>query len=123
MPGKTPPRSPEEEKRRQEELDRALAPPYDELPPNRPRGVLGGYGFRVDEHEDWSKTDLNAGVSQEIDLPVMWVLVLLGYLFGFVPGFVILWLSKRFTRRQKIVYSVVGVVLAVAIVVALMHRR
>jgi hypothetical protein len=93
---------------REEELDRALAKGrMDELPPNSVRGLLGEKNPKlkvIDEFEP----DLNAGVSQEIDLPVVWMGIVLAYLLFFPLAYVLLWRTKYITHRDKIIVSVVG---------------
>ena len=107
---------------REEQLERALASPLTRLPENRPRGLLGEAGVDIRKVDDFAP-DLNAGISQEIDTPVVWVAVIVGFLVFFVPGFVILWRSKRFPVRTKIVTSLVMVVVAVAFLVYAAVRR
>lgn len=91
---------------REERLEEALESPIRELPENQPKGMLGEIGLDIRKTDDFAP-DLNAGLSQETDTPVVWVAVALGYLVFFVPGFVILWLSKRVPIRTKVVASAV----------------
>jgi hypothetical protein len=91
---------------REERLEEALRSPIRELPQNQPKGMLGEIGLDIRKIDDFAP-DLNAGLSQETDTPVVWVAVALGYLVFFVPGFVILWLSKRVPVRTKLVASAV----------------
>ena len=102
--------SPEERERaRQEELDRRLDSGVTELPPNRPRGMLGEHGMDLRKVDDLDNAapDLNAGISQEVDLPVIWLAILVSYVIFFPLAFVILWRSRQITRRAKIVASIV----------------
>lgn len=92
---------------KEEQLDRALRSPITELPENQPKGLLGEPGLNVGKVDDFTP-DLNAGISQENDMPVIWMAIVLGYLFFFVPGYVILWMSKRIPIRTKVVASIVG---------------
>jgi hypothetical protein len=85
-----------------------------ELPPNQPKGLLGERGFNLRKTDSF-EPDLNAGVSQENDLPVIWLGVLLAYLLFFPLAYWLLWRSPLFSRRAKIAVSVVG---AAGIVVA-----
>lgn len=107
---------------KEEQLEAALRSPMTELPENQPKGMLGEKGIDVRKVEDFTP-DLNAGLSQENDMPVIWTAVLLGYLIFFIPGFVILWASKRIPIRTKIIASVVMVagVAAFAWTVATRH--
>lgn len=100
---------------REEELERALSCDVRELPPNQPRGILGERNPNIRVAEDFTP-DLNAGISQEIDLPVVWMAVVLAFLtILFSPvGYVILWRSKRISRRAKIVWSAIATVWLVA---------
>ena len=102
-------------------IEEALKSPMAELPENQPRGILGDAGFnlrKVDEFEP----DLNAGLSQENDMPVLWLAIVLGYMFFVVPGFVILWMSKKIPIRTKVVASVVMTAGVIALVWALYSR-
>lgn len=99
----------EEARRRAEELDRQLSRGERELPPNQVKGVLGEKGFdlyKVDEFEP----DLNSGISQEIDLPVVWAGIVLLFLTVLLApvGIVVLWRSKLISKRAKIIWTVVA---------------
>ena len=89
------------------ELSRALDGGLDSLPPNQPRGLLGETNPDIYAEEDFTP-DLNAGISQENDMPVLWLAIILGYCILFVPGFVILWLSKSVPIRTKRIATAVG---------------
>ncbi len=78
-----------------------------ELPPNQPKGILGDRGFDI-YAVDTFEPDLNAGVSQELDAPVVWLGIILAYLVFFPVAFWLLWRSPLFTLRQKQVVSVIG---------------
>ena len=55
---------------------------------------------------------------------MIWVAIFVGYLFFFVPGLVILWLSSRFSRRTKVITTAIMAVVAVAFVAnALLGHR
>lgn len=100
---------------RQAELDRALDQgALDELPPNHVKGWLGEVSPDLRKPDDWSP-DLNAGLSQEDDLPVMWLAVLVAYLLFFPLAYLILWRSRVFSARTKIVASCVGAAGIVAV--------
>ena len=109
-------------KRTKEQLiEDALKSPMTELPENQPRGILGDRGLnltKVDELEP----DLNAGLSQENDMPVIWLAIVLGYMFFVVPGLVILWVSKKIPIRTKVVASIVMVAGVIALVWVLYFR-
>jgi len=106
---------------KEERLERALKPKMAELPENQPKGLLGDPGLNVGKIDDF-EPDLNAGISQENDMPVLWMAILLGYLIFFVPGFVILWASKRVPMRTKIIATVLMTVAAVAFLLYLRTR-
>lgn len=91
---------------KEELLDRALESPITELPENIPKGWLGERNIDLRKPDDFTP-DLNAGLLQENDTQVQVLAILLGYLVLFVPGFVILWMSKRITLKSKIVWSIV----------------
>jgi hypothetical protein len=112
----------ERERRRREELERALDSGVTELPENQPKGILGETNPDL-RKVDTFEPDLNSGISQENDTPVIWLAIVLGYLFFFIPGFVVLWLSKRMPIRTKVVASVVMGVGAIAIVILLALSR
>ena len=107
---------------KEEQLERALESSMSELPENKPRGLLGEKGVDIRKVDDFAP-DLNAGISQEIDTPVVWAAILVGYLFFFVPGLAILWLSKRFDLRTKVGTSVIMTVVAAAFVAYVALRR
>lgn len=90
----------------QDELEKALGG-GGELPPNRVRGILGETAADVRRAEDFTP-DLNAGISQENDWPVVWLAIILAYLVFFPAAYVILWRTRHVSRRTKIVVSVVG---------------
>ena len=93
---------------REEELDRALSKgELDELPPNQVRGLLGEKNPKL-RVIDTFEPDLNAGVSQEMDLPVVWMGIILAYLLFFPVAYVILWRTKLISHRAKIVVSAIG---------------
>ena len=95
---------------REEELDRALSKgELDELPPNQVKGLLGEKNPKL-KVVDTFEPDLNAGISQEMDLPVVWMGIVLAYLIFFPVAYVILWKTTYITRRAKIVVSAVGAV-------------
>lgn len=109
--------------RDEDELDRHLDSGVTELPPNQVKGVLGERGLnvsKIDEH----KPDLNSGISQEVDLPVIWaaiVLCLLTVLLSPV-GYVLLWRSPLMSRRAKVIWTGVGAAWAVVVVVLARSR-
>jgi len=112
---------PASELTKEERLERALAPKMAELPENQPKGLLGDPGLNVGKIDEF-EPDLNAGISQENDMPVLWMAILLGYLIFFVPGFVILWMSKRVPIRTKVIASAVMAIAAVAFLLYLRLR-
>jgi hypothetical protein len=99
---------PERPLTREEELDRALSRgELDELPPNQVKGLLGEKNPKLKVVDSFAP-DLNAGVSQEIDLPVVWMGIVLAYLVFFPLAYVLLWRTKYITHRDKIIVSAVG---------------
>ncbi len=95
---------------REEELDRALSKgELEELPPNQVKGLLGEKNPKL-RVTDTFEPDLNAGVSQEVDLPVIWMGIVLAYLIFFPLAYVLLWRTKYITHRDKVIVSVVGAV-------------
>lgn len=99
----------EREAKRQADLDRALDSGVTELPPNQVRGILGEKGPDLRVPEDFSPS-LNSGISQEVDLPVVWMGIVLSYLLFFPLAFVLLWRSRFISLRAKKIATVVGVV-------------
>jgi len=108
------------EPRKTELLDEALSKgELDELPQNQPKGILGEKGFdlyKVDEFEP----DLNAGISQENDLPVVWLAIIVAYLLFFPLAYWLLWRTPLISHRYKVVASIVGAVGVVFVAMALM---
>jgi len=94
---------------REEKLERALNSGVTELPPNRVRGLLGQASPDLRKPENF-EPDLNSGVSQENDLPVLWMAIVLSYLLVFPVAYVLLWRSKLISRRAKFVVSAVGAI-------------
>jgi hypothetical protein len=93
---------------REEQLDRELSKgELDELPPNQVKGLLGEKNPKL-KVVDSFEPDLSAGVSQEMDLPVVWMGIVLAYLVFFPLAYVILWRTKLITQRNKIIVSAVG---------------
>lgn len=93
----------------------------DELPPNRPKGLLGEKGLDL-YATDTFEPDLNAGISQENDVPVVWLGIVLAFLVFFPLAYWLLWRSSLFTRRAKIITSIVGTCGVVAIATAIYVR-
>jgi hypothetical protein len=93
---------------REEQLDRALAKGrLDELPPNEVQGLLGEKNPKL-RATDTFEPDLNAGVSQEMDLPVVWMGIVLAYLLFFPAAYWLLWRTNLISQRAKVVVSAVG---------------
>jgi len=104
---------------REAELESALSKgEMPELPANQPKGLLGGRGLDL-YSTDTFEPDLNAGISQEDDLPVQWLALLVAYLLFFPLAYWLLWRSSVFSRRAKVVVSIVWGIGVVAVVVAL----
>lgn len=77
------------------------------LPPNQPKGLLGERGvdlYKVDSFEP----DLNAGVSQENDGPVVRIAVVLAFLLFPPVGYWLLWKTDVFTRTQTYLVGILG---------------
>jgi hypothetical protein len=95
---------------REEQLDRALAKGrLDDLPPNEVQGLLGEKNPKL-RVTDMFEPDLNAGVSQEMDLPVVWMGIVLAYLLFFPVAYWLLWRTTLISHRAKTVVSAVGAV-------------
>ena len=99
--------SDDEKRKREEELDRALSRGERELPENQVRGWLGERNPDLRKEDDFGP-DLNAGISQEMDSPVEWLVIVLAYLLFFPVAAFLLWRSPRYTLRAKIFWSLVG---------------
>jgi len=109
--------SAEERAAYERELDSGVT----ELPQNQVRGLLGEKApslYKIDEIEP----DLNAGLSQEGDAPIKALLFLLAYVLFFPLAYVLLWRSRAYTRRSKIVVSVVMAIGVVVVAYALIRR-
>ena len=78
----------------------------DELPPNIPPGFLGETGVDLRKVDGDGSHGLNAGVIQEWTAETTLIVVMLAYILFFPLAFVILWRSRKFSRRQKTVSSV-----------------
>jgi len=109
--------TPEERAQYERELDSGVT----ELPPNQVRGLLGEKApslYKVDE----IGPDLNSGLSQEDDAPVKALLFLLAYVLFFPLAYVLLWRAKAYSRRSKIIVSIVMAVGVIIVAVALTRR-
>lgn len=71
-----------------------------DLPPNVPPGFLGETAPDLRKPQDW-QPDGNAGLSQENDLPVVLMSILLAYLLFFPLAYVILIRTHVMGRRAK----------------------
>ena len=94
---------------RQAELDRALDGGMAELPPNQVKGLLGEKGVDLRKADSFAP-DLNSGISQEMDLPVVWMGIVLAYVLFFPLAFLLVWKSRHISPRAKIMTSAVGAV-------------
>jgi hypothetical protein len=92
-----------------------------ELPPNHPRGLLGEKNPDL-RKVDTFEPDLTAGISQENDLPVVWLGVVLAYLLFFPLAFWLLWKTPLFTTRAKVIATVVGSAGIFAVIALLILR-
>lgn len=108
-------------RRRQAELDAALDGGLDELPPNQVKGILGETMPDLRKEEDFSP-DLNSGISQEMDLPVRWMGIVLAMFLFFPLGYYLLWRADYISHRAKVITSVVAAVAIVAFVIMLVLR-
>lgn len=98
------------------ELEKALSQGEgSDLPPNSPKGLLGQVQPDLRQSERF-EPDLNAGLSQENDGPVLFLAVLIAYFIFFPLAFFLLWRSKAFTMRFK--YALSGVMVVGLIIVA-----
>ena len=107
-----------ESQRLEEALSQGALP---ELPPNQPKGLLGGRGldlYAVDTFEP----DLNAGVSQENDGPVIRIAIVLSFLLLPPVGYWLLWRATVFTRVQKYLVGLLGTAWLVVLVWLLVDR-
>ena len=104
---------------RQAALERALDSGVTELRPNRVKGLLGEKNPSLRKPDDFAP-DLNAGISQEMDLPVVWMGIVLAYILFFPLAFVLLWRSHHISRRAKIATTVVGAIGIAAVVFRLL---
>jgi hypothetical protein len=109
---------PADTQRLEAELTRGELP---SLPPNQPKGMLGEKGLNLYKEESFTP-DLNSGISQENDLPVVWLGILLAYIVFFPLAYWLLWRSRLFSRRSKIITSVIGAIGVVAVAVAAYSR-
>lgn len=100
------------------QLEEALRSPTAKLPENEPKGWLGEVNPDLLKADDF-EPDLNAGLSQENDIRVTWLAIVLGFLIFFVPGMAILWLSKRIPIKTKVVTSIVATALVIWLAVEL----
>ena len=85
-----------------------------ELPPNVPPGLLGEAGPDL-RKVDPDSHGLNAGLSQEMDGPVVLMAIVISYAVFFPLAFYILWRTQTLPKRTKIMLSAVmgtGVVVA-----------
>ena len=73
------------------------------------QGLLGEKNPKL-RVTDTFEPDLNAGVSQEMDLPVVWMGIILAYLLFFPVAYWLLWRTSLITHRSKVIVSAVGAV-------------
>lgn len=89
------------------QLERALDSGMTELPPNELKGFLGERPPDMRKADDFAP-DLSAGISQENDAGVMWLVIVLAYLLFFPVAYVVLWRSRNIPRRTKWILSAGG---------------
>lgn len=78
-----------------------------ELPPNEPPGLLGEHGLNVMKVDTFEPDGMNAGLIQESTWETRWLTLVLFYLLFFPAAYVVLWRSKRISKRVKIVTTLV----------------
>jgi hypothetical protein len=105
-----------------DEFERALGRGAGELPENRPAGLLG------ETPPDWRKVDspgtsLFGGITQDVDTGVEWLGMLVAYFVFFPVAYVILWRSRRFSRRAKFAYTIAFTLGLVVFASAVLVRR
>jgi hypothetical protein len=105
-----------------DELDRALSRGAGELPLNRPAGLLG------ETPPDWRKIDspgpsIFGGVTQDVDVRIEWLGMLVAYFVFFPVAYVILWRSTSFSKRVKIGYTIAFTVGLAVVGAGAMIRR
>jgi hypothetical protein len=88
-----------------------------ELPPNVPPGLLGEVAPDL-RKVDGDRFGLNAGLTQEMDGPVVLMLVIISYAVFFPLAFWILWRTDKLPRVTKVGFSVV---MAVGVVAATVY--
>ena len=109
--------TPEEREQYERELDSGVT----ELPQNQIQGMLGEKNpslYKVDEPQP----GLNSGLSQEDDALVRSLVFFLVYLLFFPAAYVLLWRSKAYSRRSKIIVSAVMTVGVIAVAILLLRR-
>ena len=92
-----------------------------ELPPNQPKGMLGGRGLDLYSVDTFAP-DLNAGVSQENDGPVVRLAIVLCFLLLPPVGYWLLWKATVFTRVQKYLVGLLGTAWLITLVWLLLRR-
>lgn len=102
-------------------LDRALDGGLDQLPPNQVKGLLGERMPDLRREDDFTP-DMNAGISQEMDFPVMWMGIVLAMILFFPLGFYLLWRADYISYRAKVITSVVATLAITSFVVMLVLR-
>lgn len=106
-----------------EKLRRALdAGAMRELPPNHVPGWIGERGPDMRKSDDFDKPSLNSGISQELDGPVLFLGMVIALVVFFPAAYVILWRSRAFSLRYKIIATAVMSVLVVAGGVLILRR-
>ncbi len=106
---------------RQAALDRALDGGLDKLPPNQVKGILGETTPDLRKEQDFTP-DMNAGISQEMDFPVLWMGIVLALILFFPLGFYLLWRADYISFRAKVITSVVATLAIISFVVMLVLR-
>lgn len=95
----------------------------DRLPPNQPKGLLGERGLNLYEYDDSDEPDLNAGVSQENDGPVIRMAIALSFLLFPPLGYVLLWRTRVFTRTQRWIVTAAGTAWLFVLLWVVLERR
>lgn len=118
--------SPEEAWKQQEQMsperarleqERGVA----ELPDNVPPGLLGEVGLNFMKVDDEGPHGLNAGLVQESSAQTRLLAVLLLYFIFFPAAFVVLWVSKHFSLKAKLVLSALMLVGLALLAYVLQH--
>ena len=93
-----------------------------ELPPNTPPGFLGERPPDLRKVDTFEPDGVNAGLVQESTPETRWLTIVILYLVFFPAAAVVLWRSRYFSHRQKVVTTLIGAAGVIAVTIAVLTQ-